>query len=156
MIRAEYTYTLPAPPHVVFPYMANPVNDMEWQNSCTEAALLGPEPVVGCRYTIVFSFLGRKMQFLGEITDRVPEREFAFKVIEGSFHYEGRYSFRPHPDGTEVHWVFDAEPGKFFGILPVSLVRKLLISQVQKDVATLLEKAAQGGAYRAPHPALAN
>lgn len=147
MIRSEFTYTLPAPPELVFPYMANPANDVEWQNSCTEARLLGDAPVVGCRYAIVFSFLGRKMQFVGEITELVPEREFAFKVVEGSFHYEGRYSFRPHPQGTEVHWVFDAEPGKFFGILPASLLRKLLINQVKNDVAILLKQAAQGGAY---------
>lgn len=149
MIRCETRYTLPAPPDVVFDYMANPANDVQWQDSCVEARLLGPEPVAGCRYAIVFSFLGRKMQFTGEITERVPAREFAFKVLEGSFHYEGRYSFRPHAEGTEVHWVFDAEPGKFFGILPASLLRKLLINQVQKDVARLIEMAGKGGAYNA-------
>lgn len=137
MIHAEYTFTLPVAPARAFAYMSNPASDTSWQSSCVSVELLGPVPAPGCRYRIVFSFLGRKMEFTGEITVLEPECEYAFKVIEGSFYYEGRYSLRPHADGTEVHWQFSAEPGKFFGILPASLLRKVLISQVEKDAVTL-------------------
>ena len=137
MIHADYTYTLPVAPAQAFAYLSNPANDSEWQNACVSAELLDPAPVVGCRYNIVFSLLGRKMKFVSEITLIEPDREYAFKVIDGSFYYEGRYSFRPHAHGTEVHWQFAAEPGNFFGILPASLLRKVLISQVEKDSVTL-------------------
>ncbi len=137
MINADYTFTLPADPSQVFAYLSNPANDSEWQSACVSAELLGPAPAVGCRYNIVFSLLGRKMNFVSEITLHEPDREYAFKVIEGSFYYEGRYRFRPHADGTEVHWQFGAEPGSFFGILPAALLRKVLISQVEKDSVTL-------------------
>jgi len=137
MIHAEYTYTLPVPPARAFAYLSNPANDKEWQASCVSAELLSAQPAVGCRYNIVFSFLGRKMQFVGEITTLQADSEYAFKVVDGSFYYEGRYSLRPHPDGTEVFWRFDAEPGKFFGILPASLLRKVLISQIEKDSTKL-------------------
>lgn len=137
MIHAEYTYTLPATPAQVFAYVSNPARDSEWQASCVSAELLGAEPAVGCRYNIVFNFLGRKMHFIGEIVRREPYSECAFKVIEGSFHYEGSYSLRPVADGTEVHWKFAAEPGKFFGILPTSVLRKVLVSQIEKDSVTL-------------------
>ncbi len=140
MIHADYTYTLPVPPAVAFPYLSNPGNDAEWQSSCIAAELLGPAPEVGCRYNITFSFLGRKMQFTGEITTLEADHDYAFKVIEGSFHYDGRYTLRPHPDGSEVYWQFSAEPGNFFGILPASLLRKVLISQIEKDAITLARK----------------
>lgn len=137
MIHADYRYALPVSPAEAFDYMANPAHDAEWQGSCIAAELLGPVPEVGCRYTITFNFLSRRMHFVGEITEQVPDREYAFKVIEGSFYYEGRYTFEPAEDGVEVHWQFAAEPGRFFGILPASLLRKVLISQVEKDVVTL-------------------
>jgi hypothetical protein len=137
MIHADHRYTLPVSPAEAFAYLANPANDAEWQSSCDRAELLGPVPEPGCRYRIVFNFLGRKMNFLAHITERQPDSEYAFAVIEGSFHYEGRYSFKPVDGGVEVHWQFAAEPGKFFGILPTTLIRKVLISQVEKDVLTL-------------------
>jgi carbon monoxide dehydrogenase subunit G len=137
VIHADYTYTLPVPPAEAFVYLSNPANESEWQSSCVSAELLGPAPVAGCRYNIVFSFLGRKMTFTSEITVSEPDREYAFKVIEGPFYIEGRYSLRPHTNGTEVRWQFGAEPGTFFGILPITLLRKVLISQVEKDFVTL-------------------
>jgi carbon monoxide dehydrogenase subunit G len=137
MIYADHIFTLPVPPAEAFAYLSNPANDAQWQSSCVSAELLDPVPVVGCRYSIVFSFLGRKMKFTSEITVFEPDRECAFKAVAGSFFYEGRYSLRPHADGTEVHWRFAAEPGSFFGILSTALLRKVLISQVEKDSAVL-------------------
>lgn len=144
MIHAEYTYTLPVSPAVAYPYLANPANDSEWQSSCVESELLASEPIVGSRYHICFSFLGRTMKFVGEITQLEPDQEYAFKVIEGSFHYEGRYSFRPHVEGTEVRWQFSADPGRFFGILPPALLRKVLVSQIEKDALTLARRLTSG------------
>ena len=139
MIHADYRYTLPVSPAEAFAYLSNPANDTQWQSSCNAVELLAPKPLpdIGCRYTIVFNFLSRKMNFVAEITERKPDSEYAFKVLEGPFYYEGRYNFRPHTDGVEVHWQFGAEPGKFFGIIPSSILRKVLISQIENDVVTL-------------------
>lgn len=137
MIHADHTYTVPVPPAQAFAYLSNPAHDAEWQSSCVSAELLAAAPAVGAHYNIVFSFLGRKMKFTSEITVFEPDRECAFKSVAGSFYYEGRYSLRPHADGTEVHWQFSAEPGKFFGILSTALLRKVLISQIEADAAVL-------------------
>lgn len=137
MIHAEHRYTLPVAPATAFAYLSNPGNDAEWQSSCSESELLGPSPEVGCEYRIVFNFMSRKMNFLSKITERNPDTNFAFASVEGSFRYEGRYTFTPIEGGVEVHWQFSADPGKFFGILPSSLIRKVLVSQIQKDVITL-------------------
>lgn len=141
MINAEYTFTLPLAPEAAFAYLGNPANDPEWQSSCLECRMLDEPPQAGARYAIVFSFLGRRMQFQALIEHSDPVAGLhAFRVLEGPFQYQGRYTFRPHPEGTEVHWRFDAEPGGFFGILPVALIRKVLISQVEKDSGNLRKR----------------
>lgn len=141
MINAEYTFTLPLAPDAAFAYLSNPANDAEWQSSCLECRLLDGPPQTGARYAIVFSFLGRRMQFQAVIEQSdAAAGVYAFRVVEGPFQYQGRYTFHPHPEGTEVHWRFDAEPGGFFGILPVALIRKVLISQVEKDSGNLRKR----------------
>lgn len=140
MINAEYRFTLPIAPEIAFDYLSNPENDSDWQSSCAECILLDDGPKVGCRYQIVFSFLGRKMNFQAEITDMDVPNRYGFRVVEGPFKYEGRYHISSHPDGAEVHWQFDAEPGRFFGILPVGLIKKVLISQVEKDSTALRKR----------------
>ena len=101
-IRAQYSTIMPQPPARLYAYLSNPANERHWQSSCIDAELLGAAPAPGCRYRIAFSFLGRRMAFTGEITALEPEREYAFRVVEGPVHYEGRYSLRPHPGGTEL------------------------------------------------------
>jgi hypothetical protein len=140
MIHAEYNFSLNVSPEEAFNYLANPLNDIHWQSSCDEAELLDPVVKEGSRYQIVFNFLGRSMNFDCQITVRDPHREYAFKVLKGPFHYEGHYGFKPTDDGVDVHWQFAAEPGRFFGILPASILRKVLVSQVERDVVMLKRK----------------
>lgn len=137
MIRAEYSRALGVPRAVLFDYLSNPTNDLHWQASCVEARLLDGTADVGSRYMIVFSFLGRRMNFECQITCAQAPALYTFKVLQGSFFYEGAYNLEEIPDGTRLSWQFDVEPGKFFGILPVSLLRKVLISQVEKDFSRL-------------------
>ena len=143
MIYAEHRYHLDVPPEVAFEYLSNPGNDAEWQGSCRESELLQAEPVVGGRYRIVFSFMGRRAEFVGEITERKPHSDYAFKVAEGPFPDEGRYSFTPAAGGgVDVHWQFWVTPARFFGIVPDVLLRKVLVSQVEKDVVGLRKRFA--------------
>ena len=38
----------------------------------------------------------------------------------------------PRARGTHVYWRFDADPKGFFGIVPATLLRKVLVTQVEK------------------------
>lgn len=137
MIEAEHTYTLPVTPAQAYACLRNPARDKEWQAACVDAELLDAVPAPGCRYRIFFSLLGRSMHFLCEIVDLQENETCLFRTLEGPFQYEAHYRLRPHAQGTEVHWRFTTEPGRFFGILPASLLRKVLVSQVEKDALTL-------------------
>jgi uncharacterized protein len=150
VINAEYSFTLPIAPEAAFSYFSNPENDPEWQDSCVECKMLDGSPQVGAHYNIVFSFLGRKMQFKALIVESDALRGvYGFRVVEGPFKYEGRYAFHPHPEGSRVDWRFDAEPGGFFGILPIGLIKKVLISQVEKDSGKLRKRLLAANAQAA-------
>lgn len=144
MIRAEYRFQLPVPPERAFEVLSDPARDPDWQAACVSTRLLDGPPGVGCRYEITFQMLGRRMNFTARITDFEPGRHSAFAVVEGPFRYVGNYYYTARDDGTtEVHWTFEVDPGEFFGILPKSLMKKVLINQVKKDSSTLAGQLAQ-------------
>jgi hypothetical protein len=143
-IHAEHRYHLDASPEAAFAYLSDPSHDAEWQGSCQEAELLDAAPVaVGTRYRIVFGFMGRGAAFVSRVTELVPHAEYAFESVEGPLQYRGRYGLRPAAQGgVDVHWQFWMEPGRFFGIVPATLLRKVLVNQVEKDVVGLRKRLA--------------
>ncbi|MGW9030031.1 SRPBCC family protein [Streptomyces sp. NPDC055722] len=150
MIKAEHTFDLPVPPKKAFALLSDPARDPDWQSACVETRLLDGPARAGGRYEITFQLIGKRMTFTVEITEFDPGHRSRFQVLEGPFHYLGTYDYTEHEDGTTgVHWTFDAEPGDFFGIMPKSLVKKLLVSQVKKDSGKL---AATLGQTARPRP----
>lgn len=144
MITVEHRFTLPAPPARAFVVLAQPENDPLWQSACRSATLHQAPCALGSHYDIVFDFLGRGMRFECEIIRHAPGESYAFKVVTGSFHYEGHYHFEAAAgDQTQVLWRFSAEPGSFFGLIPTGLIRKVLLSQFERDVPALQALCAQ-------------
>jgi carbon monoxide dehydrogenase subunit G len=141
MIRAEYSFTLPVSPDQAFAIVSDPARHSEWMTACLRTRLLDSLPAPGHRYEITFEFLSRKMDFLVEINTYDPGRHSRFISLEGPFRYIADYRYQPQADGiTEVHWTFDVHPGDFFGLTPDSLIRKFLVSQVEKDSQSLRER----------------
>ncbi len=137
MIEATYTFELPLPPATVFGFIADPRHDSQWQSSCAGVELLSPAPTIGSRYRIAFNFLSRKMNFLAQIIESEAPSRYAFQVIEGPFTYSGSYVLTPQGTSTCIQWNFRAEPGRFFGVIPAGLLRKVLVAQVERDVKTM-------------------
>ncbi|MFZ3558351.1 SRPBCC family protein [Streptomyces sp. BH055] len=138
MIRAEHTFDLPVPPGEAFARLSDPARDPEWQAACVATRLLDGPARAGGRYEITFQLIGKRMTFTVEISEYEPGLRSRFHVLDGPFHYVGTYAYTEHPDGTTgVHWTFDVDPGDYFGAMPQSLVKKLLVSQVKKDSGKL-------------------
>jgi hypothetical protein len=151
MINAEHRFTLPVGPEEAFDLLSDPARDPEWQAACVGTTLLDGPARAGGRYEIIFQLIGRKMAFTVELLAYEPGVRSEFKVLEGPFGYVGSYRYTARPDGaTDVHWTFDVDPGDYFGIMPLSLVKKLLVTQVKKDSGKL---AAKLGARRATEDA---
>ena len=141
LIDAEHRFTLPVPPKEAFEVLSDPARDPEWQTACVGTRLLDGEAREGGRYEITFALIGKRMTFTVEILAYEPGIRSEFKALEGPFTYVGRYDYTERPDGgTDVHWNFRVDPGDYFGIVPLSLVKKLLVSQVKKDSGKLAER----------------
>ncbi|MEQ4563333.1 MAG: SRPBCC family protein, partial [Acinetobacter sp.] len=149
MVTIEHAFLIPAEIDKVFKYLANPGNDASWQLSCKHSELLDTTPRVGSKYELNLSFASRELAFKGEITHLVPNELYAFQVLEGPFYYKGTYRFKPHPEGTWIEWLFEAEPGGFFGVFPNALLKKMVLAQFKKDLANLQALAQKGGTYEA-------
>ncbi|MGX2041768.1 SRPBCC family protein [Methylocaldum sp. MU1018] len=138
MITVTQQYSVNAPVDKVFAYISNPKNDKEWQASCQDVILPEGETLkAGTTYEIVFRFLGRNMPFQSAITAYELDKSFGYETLTGPMKFRGHYTFEPSPEGTRVDWTFEADPGKFFGIVPIGLVKKIFVKQVEADINRL-------------------
>lgn len=141
-ITVVLDYSLPGTIDEVYQYLANPVNDEEWQSSCDKVTLKNPDAPIqqGTEYIIHFAFLSRKMNFEAQVSEYEKNKRYAYETLSGPLRYQGHYTFEPTESEVKIHWVFTATPGKFFGIIPHNLIRKTLIKRVSEDVERLKER----------------
>ncbi|MFJ4414140.1 MULTISPECIES: SRPBCC family protein [unclassified Streptomyces] len=140
-INAAYTFRLPVTPEEAFARVSQPLQDPVWQAACVDVTLLNGEPRPGGQYAITFEMVGKRMDFTVEIDEFVPGVRSAFHTLSGPFGYVGTYTYTAQGDGsTTVDWTFDVDPGDYFGIMPKSLLRKVLVNGVKKDAAKLAER----------------
>ena len=83
------------------------------------------------------------MNFEAEVSEFEPLKRYGYRTLSGPIRYEGIYRFEPKGNEVNVHWVFKAIPGKFFGIIPHSLIRKTLVKRIGEDIERLKERFAQ-------------
>ncbi len=141
MIKVEYSYLVNSPVEFVFAYIGNPINDQYWQESCHGVELDEPGEAVGegTRYHIQFQFLGRAMPFTAAVTEYEPFQAYAYETLSGPMQYKGTYRFTRIGNSTQIDWTFAAEPGGFFGIIPRTLLKKVLAKQVEGDIGRLMQ-----------------
>lgn len=150
MIKAEYAFDLPVAPVEAFAQLSDPVREPEWSSSCVHTRLLNGQPRPGCQYEITFEMIGKRMSFTVEIDEFEPGHRSRLHTLEGPFHYAGTYAYTERADGTTgVRWTFEVEAGDYFGIMPQSLLKKVLESQIKKDSGKLADRLA-GAALSQP------
>ncbi len=135
----EKSYRVPVPPAVFMGFIANPANDLRWQSSCDRVQ--PDQPGQSCRtgstYRIWFAFFGKKMEFQMRCDQR-QERTFSYTTVKGPVSFSGHYQLQPgEGDATDVTWSFRVIPGRFFGVVPRSLLKKALCKQIDNDIARL-------------------
>ena len=131
-------YYVDSPVSDVFAFVSDPMNDALWQSSCDSVKMISDYPVIaGCKYEIGFSFLSRKMSFTAEVIEYKKDERYGYRSLNGPLMYVGSYELKAHSDGTLVNWSFDADPGKYFGILPSSIVEKAMAKKIDEDICRL-------------------
>jgi uncharacterized membrane protein len=123
------------PREQVAAYMSDPSNDPEWIGGLREARLLGEGPVrEGSRVARVASFLGRRVEYVNEITTLEPGRVLEMRSVKAPFPMHITYTFEDRDGGTVVRNHVRGGGGLF------SLGSPLFAPAVKRNVRKDLER----------------
>jgi uncharacterized membrane protein len=129
------------PVREVAAYMIDPAHDPEWIGGVREVRMETPPPLaVGSRVARVAHFLGRRVEYVNEVTELDPARVLDMRSVRAPFPMRVTYSFEPRgPDGangTTVRNRVRGAPGGFFAIFG-PLLGPMVKRSVQKDLERL-------------------
>jgi len=119
-------------------YMIDPAHDPVWIGGVREVRMETPPPLaVGSRVARIAHFLGRRVEYVNEVTDLDPERVLDMRSVRAPFPMRVTYSFEPDGDGsTVVRNRVRGAPGGFFALFG-PLLAPMVKRSVQKDLERL-------------------
>ena len=139
MATVDHTFTVEAPPAVVFAYLTDREKATVWQATLLEAHFNPDAPVhKGTEIHEVRKVLGRKIESTVEVTEFEPDQLFGGRVISGPVPWQFRYTFEGEDGSTRVNFHMEGEPGGFFR-LAEPLVIRTVQKQLENDFSTLKE-----------------
>ena len=112
------TASIDRPRHQVAAYLRDPANDTTWIGGIRSARLLTPGPVtVGSQVERVATFLGRRVQYVNEITELTADR-LAMRSVRSPFPMRVTYGHRQAGDrATEVSVRVEGGAGRYYALL---------------------------------------
>jgi uncharacterized membrane protein len=112
------TSTIGCPREEVAAYLQDPANDTTWIGGLRSARLLTPGPVaVGSRIERVASFLGRRVEYVNEITELTGDR-LVMRSVRSPFPMRVTYGHERAGDGaTEVSVRVEGDAGRYYALL---------------------------------------
>ena len=118
-------------------FLADPANDTRWIGGISEARMLSEPPFgPGSRVERVASFLGRRIDYVTEVTVYDPTALLVMRSLEGPFPMTIRYAFSDEGGGTKVELRNQGGPG---GLLKLAdpLMATMVRRSTRKDLARL-------------------
>jgi uncharacterized membrane protein len=136
-IDVTATATIDRPREEVAAFLRDPANDTSWIGGLRSARLLTPGPVaVGSQVERVASFLGRRVEYVNEITELNGER-LAMRSVRSPFPMRVTYGHRQASDGaTEVSVRVEGDAGRFYALL-APLVGVAVRRSITRDLRNL-------------------
>jgi carbon monoxide dehydrogenase subunit G len=140
MPRVEEEIVIERPPEVVFAFVTDPENDLEWISTAVERRREKEGPLeVGSRVRAVDKFLGRRIESTFEITEHEPSTRSSIR-LEGPINARGTYVLEPENGRTRFRWMLDAEAGLgglYFGRVTDPLVTFVFRRRIRADLRRL-------------------
>jgi uncharacterized membrane protein len=129
--------TIDRPPEEVAAYLRDPANDTSWIGGLRSARLLAPEPVaVGSQVERVASFLGRRVEYVNEITELTGDR-LVMRSVRSPFPMRVTYGHRPTTDNaTEVSVRVEGDAGRYYALL-APLLAVAVRRSITRDLGNL-------------------
>lgn len=136
-VDVSVTGTIECPRDLVAAYLRDPANDTEWIGGIRSARLLTPGPVgVGSQVERVAAFLGRRVEYVLEVTD-LTDDALAMRSVRSPFPMRVRYAHRDAGDGaTRVLVRVEGDTGRFYA-LAGPLVGAAVRRSIARDLRTL-------------------
>ena len=124
------------PREQVAAYLRDPGNDSSWIGGLRSARLVTDPPVgVGSRVERVASFLGRRVEYVNEITELTGTR-LAMRSVRSAFPMRVTYGFEDAGQATEVSVRVEGDASRAYRLadpIMATLVRR----SVRRDLRTL-------------------
>ena len=136
-VTAELPIRRPLPE--VAAYMIEPAHDPEWIGGVREVRMETPPPLaVGSQVGRVAHFLGRRVEYVNEVTELDPDRVLDMRSVRAPFPMRVTYSFEAADGGgsTIVRNRVRGTPGGFFALFG-PLLGPMVKRSVQKDLERL-------------------
>ena len=143
MPNAKHSVVINRPASEVFGYVVDGTTGPAWRSSVADITLSsGTVGQVGARYAQGMKGPGRRIPADYELTEVVPNRLIAFKVIAGPARPEGRYEFAPEGGGTRVTFTLNWEPKGIKEKLMAPMVARTMPGEVAAldDLKRVLEQ----------------
>ncbi len=131
------------PVAVVSSYAADPANAPDWYRNIQSATWQTDPPIrIGSRIAFVARFLGRRLEYVYEVTDLIPGQRLVMQTEQGPFPMETTYTWTAAgPEATDMSLRNRGEPAGFASVAaPVmaSAVRRATQSDLRR-LKSLLE-----------------
>ena len=114
------------PPGAVAAFAMDPANDTAWIGALTEVRLLTPGPLgTGTQVLRVARFLGKRIEYVNEITAFDPPRLLEMRSVRAPFPMTVRYEFAEDGAGTRMRIHTTGEAGGVYRMAAALLARRL-------------------------------
>jgi uncharacterized membrane protein len=136
-IDVTATTTIEAPRDEVASYVVDNRNDPVWIGGISESQLLGDPPIdIGSRVRRVASFMGKRIEYVNEVTRLDPGSVLEMRSVKSPFPMEITYVFEDVAGGrTRASVRVQGDPSALY-----RLAGPLLSRQVKKNVQGDLER----------------
>ncbi len=134
MPSAKHSVVIERPVSEVFAYVIDGTTAPTWRPSCIDVRLASGTPgQVGARYEQGLKGPGGRIAGDYELSEVMPNKVIAFKVVAGPARPQGRYEFTPEGGGTRVTFALNWEPKG----INENLMAPMVARTMPGEVATL-------------------
>jgi uncharacterized membrane protein len=137
MIEVEHSIVVPRSVDKVFSFLSNFEQDPHWQSGILEAKQTPQgSTLVGTTIRQVRQFLGRRLDYTGEVIEYEKNKKIWVKSISGPYPFEGGYTLEPVDGGTQVTFLLRVQPSGIIRFTQ-SMVARELKKQLELDSVRL-------------------
>jgi len=125
------------PTSAVAAFASEPDNAPRWYVNIKSVEWQTPRPIkIGSRFAFVAQFLGRRLAYVYQVVEYVPDQRLVMRTADGPFPMETTYEWEPIETGTHMTLRNRGTPSGFSRIVAPFMAAAIRRAN-QKDLAAL-------------------